>query len=137
MATSSKVVFDLATLREKALESLDLRIANAQLEVDSYSDDAAMAVLVSDWRERQIGKLRALTAQLDADESAVDNHRLNKFKLDPIPEEDKWDRREAERTLNRLTEKRAQVVAKSAALKPDEGGTVSLTKTQLQEFFGL
>lgn len=137
MATSSKVRFDLDTLREKAVETLDLRIAHAQLEFDSYTDDSALAQRVVDWRERQIGKVRALAAQLDEDEAAVDNHRLNKFALDPIPEVDRWARRDAERELQRLTERKAQVVAKSSSLRPDEDGTVSLTKTQLQEFFGL
>lgn len=137
MATSSKVRFDLDTLRGKALESIDLRIAQAQVEVDSYVDEGALAVRVADWRERQISKVLGLAAQLSEDEGSVDNHRLSKFAMDPIPDVSRYDRRDAQNALDRLLAKRSQIEAKATSIKPDADGTVSLTKTQLTDFFGL
>lgn len=137
MATSSKVRFDLETLVDKALESIDLRIQQAQLEVDSHLDPTALAQRVADWRERQITKVRLLCQQLEEDEGQVDNHRLSKFSLDEMPESSTYQRRDAQRTLDRLVSTRSQIVAKVSALKPDEDGAISLTKTQLQDIFGL
>ena len=135
MATSSKVRFDLDTLRTEAMKSLDVRIAQAQLEVDSYDDDEALAQRVAEWRTRQEEKISTIFRQLG--DGGVDDYRLSKFSLDPIPEVDRYDRRNAEQRLERLLAKRSQVEAKAKSIKPDEDGTVSLTKTQLQEFFGL
>ena len=58
MASSSKVMFKLETLREKAIESINLRIAQQQLEVDSFDDDDALAQRIDAWRVRQHDKLR-------------------------------------------------------------------------------
>lgn len=135
MATSSKVRFDLETLRTEALKSLDVRIAQAQREVDSYHNEEALQELVAQWRARQEEKISHIFAQLG--EGGVDDYRLSKFALDPIPEVDRYDYRNSQHALDRLVAKRTQVEAKAKALKPDADGTVSLTKTQLQEFFGL
>lgn len=135
MATSSKVRFDLDTLRRKALESLDLRIAQAQTEVDSYFDDEAMEQRLVDWRARQEQKLAVIFSQLG--EGGVDDYRLAQFALDPIPSVDRYARRDAEDRLARLIAKRSQVQAKAESLLADEDGGISLTKTQLTEFFGL
>jgi hypothetical protein len=137
MATSSKVRFNLEGLRAEALRTLDMRIAHAEVVVASYEDDEALLLRTNDWRERQVAKVRTLAQQLDEDESSVDNHRLSQFSLDPIPSVDKWERRDAERRLDDLYVKRAQVAAKAGSITPDEDGSVSLTKTQLTEFFGL
>jgi hypothetical protein len=135
MATSSKVRFNLETLRTKALESIDLRISMAQVEVDSYDDDEALALRVQQWRARQEEKISIIFSQLGDD--GVDDYRLSKFALDDIPSVDRYDKREAERTLERLLAKRSQIEAKASAIQPEEDGTVSLTKTQLADFFGL
>lgn len=135
MATSSKVRFNLETLRAKALESIDLRIAQAQREVDSYMDDAALQQRVAEWRARQEEKISSIFRQLG--DGGVDDYRLSKFALDEIPTVSRWDRRDAERTLERLVAKRSQIVAKADALIPDEDGGIALTKTQLADFFGL
>lgn len=135
MATSSKVRFDLDTLRRKALESLDLRIAQAQTEVDSYFDDNAMEARLVEWRQIQERKIAVIFSQLG--EGGVDDYRLAQFALDPIPSVDKWARRDAEQRLASLVAKRSQVEAKAESIMADEDGGVSLTKTQLAEFFGL
>lgn len=135
MATSTKVKFKLEVLREKALESIDIRIGQAELEVASYDDDEALNERVKEWRARQEEKLSKLFSQLGED--GIDDYQLSRFKLDSIPEVDRWERQRAERTLRELEAKRTQITAKSEALVPDEEGNVSLTKTQLSEFFGL
>lgn len=83
MATSSKVQFNLNVLREKALESLDFRIASAELNVASYDDDEALAQRIREWRARQEEKISDIFRQLgDGD---LDDYRLSKVPagLDP------------------------------------------------------
>jgi hypothetical protein len=135
MATSSKVRFNLDTLRAKALESIDLRIAYAQTVADSFFDDAALAERLAEWRANQERKISVIFNQLG--EGGVDDYRLSKFSLDPIPSVDRYDKRQAEERLRHLIEKRSQIEAKAEAITPDEDGSVSLTKTQLADFFGL
>jgi hypothetical protein len=133
MATSSKVKFRLETLRENALQSLDERIEAARLAVDSYADDTALAEEQRRWRAAQEKKLSDVFRRLEE----IDDYRLSKFTLDPIPTVDRWDVRRAKERLDSLEAKRSRVEAKATALVPDEDGNVSLTKTQLDEFFGL
>lgn len=136
MATSSKVQFRLETLKEKALESIDFRIAQQRLLVESFDDDAALEQRVTDWRARQEERISDLFRRL-SDDSGIDNHSLAKWKIEPIPEVDKWERQRAERDLQGLENKRTQILAKSESLVADEDGNIALTKTQLAEFFGL
>lgn len=133
MATSSKVQFRLETLKEKSIESIDFRIAQQQVLVDSYDDDAALEQRIAEWRERQEEKVSDLFRSL----GEADNHRLSKFNIDPIPEVDRWERQRAERDLEGLRSRRSKILAKSESLVADEEGNISLTKTQLTEFFGL
>ena len=133
MATSSKVQFKLSVLKEKALEAIDFKIAQQEVVVQSFDDDAALETRISEWRARQEERVSDLFRSL-ADQ---DNHRLAKFEIDPIPTVDRWDRQRAERDLNSLRNKRSDMLAKSESLVPDESGNIALTKTQLSEFFGL
>jgi tRNA splicing endonuclease len=133
MATSSKVQFRLETLKEKALESIDFRIAQQRLLVESFDDDEALEQRITEWRTRQEEKVSDLFRSL----GEADNHRLSKFKIDPIPEVDRWERQRAERDLQSMENKRTQILAKSESLVADEDGNIALTKTQLSEFFGL
>jgi len=135
MATSSKVQFNLATLKQKALESIDFRVAQARLVVESFDDDAALSQRIDEWRVAQHDKIREALKRIDADE--MDDHRLSKFKIDPIPEVDRWDRSRAEQNLRDLESRRSKIVAKGESLVGDEDGNIALTKTQLAEFFGL
>lgn len=136
MATSSKVQFRLETLKEKALESIDFRIAQQRLLVESFDDDAALEQRIAEWRARQEERISDLFRRL-SDDRGLDNHSLSKFKIDPIPEVDRWERQRAERDLASLENKRTQILAKSESLVADEDGNIALTKTQLNEFFGL
>lgn len=135
MATSTKVQFSLKKLREKALESIDFRIAQKQRELDELGSDEIFAERVKEWRENQEKKLSEVFRQLGDGE--LDDYRLSKFKLDPIPEQDRYERSRTERELRKLESTRSQIVAKSESLVGDEDGNISLTKTQLDEFFGL
>lgn len=135
MATSSKVYFDLKTLKDKAIESIDFRIAQKKLEVDSFLDEAALDQRVNDWRARQEERVSELFRQLG--EHGIDNHRLAKWEIEDIPSVDKWERSRAERDLRELESRRSQIVAKSESLVPDSDGKISLTSTQMKEFFDL
>lgn len=135
MATSSKVKFNLETLKTKALESIDFRIEQAQREVDSFEDESALLERIADWRERQEARISELFSQLG--EGGIGDHQLAKWKIQPIPEVDRYDRSRAESTLRSLKNTRSQIVAKTDSLVPDENGNIPLTKTQLAEFFGL
>lgn len=135
MATSSKVQFNLETLKAKARESIDVRIEQAQLHVDSFDDDAAFSQRVAAWRARQEERVSELFRSLG--EGGVADATLAKWKVEQMPEVNIYDRRKAENDLQRLIGIRSQIVAKSDSLVADEQGNISLTKTQLQEFFGL
>jgi len=133
VATSSKVKFKLDVLRQKAIESIDYRISQAELEVASFDDDEAFSERVRQWREDSERRLSEIFSQL----GEIDDYRLSKFRLAEIPTIDRYARRSAERVLEDLKVKRSRVIAKSESLVPDEDGNISLTKTQLSEFFGL
>lgn len=135
MPSSSKVFFDLKTLKTKALESIDARIAAKELEVASYDDDAALQQRVDTWRERQEERLDELLTGILKGE--IDNHRLSRWEIEDIPKVDRYDRQRAERELRSLEATKTQIIAKSESLVPDKDGNVSLTSTQLSEFFGL
>lgn len=133
MATSTKVRFNLETLRDKAIKSIDFRIAQQRLVVSSFADDEALAARQQEWRVRQEEKITELFNKL----CDLDDYALSRFTIDALPTVDKWDRREAQRKLDDLEAKRVQILAKSESLVPDEDGALALTKTQLSEFFGL
>lgn len=135
MATSSKVQFRLQTLKEKALESIDFRIQQAEQEVASHEDPAVLEERIDQWRKDQEARVSDLFRQLG--EGGIKDRQLAEFKIHPMPEISTRDRYRAEDALNRLRSTRSQIVAKAESLVPDEQGNISLTKTQLQEFFGL
>lgn len=135
MATSSKVLFRLETLKEKALESIDFRISQKEQEIASYFDEEAMNSLVNQWRARQEERISDLFRRLGED--GISNAELAKFKVSPMPEIDEFEMRRAQRDLQSLVVTRSKIEAKADSLVPDKDGSISLTKTQLQEFFGL
>lgn len=135
MATSSRVQFNLNTLRKKAIESIDFRIAQAKLDAESFQDDDALTELVVEWRQQQEQRICDLCRQLGED--GIDNYRLSSWKIEPMPEVDLWGRQRTERELSVLKDVRSRVVAKSGSLVPDKDGNIALTKTQLRDFFGL
>lgn len=135
MAVSSKVLFRLETLKEKALEAIDLQIAQKTLEVDSFEDEDALEERVKEWRTKQEERISDLFRQLG--EGGIDNYRLARFKMDDLPKFDRYDRERAMRELRSLEAKRSEISAKASSLVPDEGGNISLTSTQMHQFFSL
>lgn len=135
MATSSKVLFNLETLRSQALESVDMEIKHQETVVASYADDEALEALVKEWRRAQEARISELFRKLGDDD--ITDSELSKFKLEPMPKIDIWERGKAQARLRELENTRRHILAKATALVPDEGGNVSLTKLQLREFFGL
>lgn len=133
MATSSKVQFKLATLRDRAVEAIDLRIAQKQAELEKLGSPEQQKERIAAWRAAQEAKLSTIFSQLDT----IDNVSLSRFKLDALPDSNHWDNDRAQRDLDRLASDRAKVVAKAESLVADADGNVSLTKTQLKEFFEL
>jgi hypothetical protein len=135
MATSSKVLWNLTKLQEEALRSIDERIARKVLEVESYDDDDALRARVAEWRAAQEAHISDMFRRLG--DGGLDDFSLSKFKLDPMPKVDRWDRNKAERELSQLQARRSKIVAKSSSLVTDDDGNIALTKTQLAEFFDL
>lgn len=138
MATSTKVLFNLETLKTRALEAIDLKIEHSQQVVDSYDSDEALKDRVTEWREQATAMVQDLAGRLSGGENEeVGDYELSKFKVPEIPSVTNYDRRRAQNELHGLQERRALIVAKTESLVGDENGNISLTKTQLQEFFGL
>lgn len=137
MATSSKVQFKLEKLREEAIQSLEDRIEAAQKAVNEFDDDSMIAAQIRLWREEQEARISDLFRRLGGEEEMSD-HELAQFKVHPIPgRPDPYERNNAVRDLRRLESLRSRVVAKANSLVADDEGNISLTKTQLEEFFGL
>jgi hypothetical protein len=135
MPSSAKVHFKLETLKAKALESIDHRIAMKQIEVNNFEDDEVLERRVRDWRNRQEARISELFSRLG--EGGIDNHQLSEWEVEDIPKLDKWDRQKAVRELRGLEATRSQIVAKSDSLVADDKGEISLTSTQLKDFFDL
>lgn len=135
MATSSKVQFNLITLKTNALKSIDERIARAQTEVDSHEDPAALEQRIVDWRAEQERRISDVFSRLS--DGRMRDRELAQFSVQPMPEITSRDRYRAEGKLRDLQDLRSQIVAKAESLVADADGNISLTKTQLAEFFGL
>lgn len=135
MATSSKVHFNLEALKGRAMESINFRIDQKEQELKSYDDDVVLSERVAEWRDRQHRRLEELIEAIK--EGEVGDHQLAKWELEPIPSRDRYERQKIERELRSLENERSRIGAKSGALVADEAGNISLTTTQLAEFFGL
>lgn len=135
MATSSKVQFNLEALRAKAMESINFRIDAKTQELLSYDDETVLIERINEWRGRQIDRMRSLIAGFETGE--IGDSQLAKFELEAIPSVDKYERRKLQRELTELEADRSRIEAKSGSLVADDKGNISLTTTQLQEFFGL
>jgi uncharacterized coiled-coil protein SlyX len=133
MATSSKVSFKLEKLQERAVKSIDARITSQKERLERLKSDDALVVERAEWRAKQEERLRSLVANL----RDLDDHALAAWKVDDIPTVDRYERTRAERDLQVLEATKSQILAKSDSLVPDADGNISLTKTQLAEFFGL
>lgn len=135
MASSSKVLFNLQILKEKALESISFRIDQAQKEVDSHEDPAALEARIEEWRSLQETRISDLFSRLGG--GGIRDRELAEWKIQPMPDISTRERYRAEARLRDLQEIRSQITAKADSLVPDDAGNISLTKTQLAEFFGL
>lgn len=133
MATSTKVLFKLSSLREKALTAINERIDVAEEELERLNRDETLIELRREWRKRQDARIDDLFSRLDD----VTDEELSRFKLDELPKIDQWEKGKARQRLNGLRATRDQIIAKADSLVADEDGNIGLTKTQLQEFFGL
>lgn len=136
MASSSKVMFKLETLKKQAIKSIDERIRQTEQEVASYSDDEQLRLRIAEWRTRQEKRVADLHKRL-RQSGSIGDHELARWSIEEIPSVDRWDRQRAERNLRELQSRKTQILAKGESLVPDAEGNVSLTKTQLSEFFSL
>lgn len=135
MATSSKVQFKLETLKEKALEAIDFDIAESQRRLETFGDEESFKASLRKWRARQEQRISDIFRQLG--DGGVDDYQLSRFKLDPIPERNTYEEDRERRYLRNLQSVRNQIIAKADSLVPDEHGNVSLTATQLRDYFSL
>lgn len=133
MATSSKVVFHLETLFANALESLNFRIERLELELKTLGTDEALNAQVAEWRGIQEGRIKELAKNI----KTTTDLELSRFKLDEVPKRDTYERSRVKNELERLMVTRSKMEAKASSLMADEDGSISLTKTQLAEFFDL
>jgi RNA processing factor Prp31 len=133
VATSTKVLFKLSSLREKALTAINERIDNAEEELERLNRDDTLAELRRDWRQKQQIRIDDLFSRLDE----ISDEELSRFRLDELPKIDQWAKSKARQRVNGLRATRDQIIAKADSLVSDEDGNIGLTKTQLAEFFGL
>lgn len=135
MATSSKFVFELSELQKQAVSAIDERIELKQKELRTYEDPDEHDKVVRAWRERQEAKIATVFHRLgDFD---IADEELAQFRLEPFPKQETYRHERAARELAILQARRSQMTAKTRSIKPSDDGTISLTKTQLKEFFDL
>ena len=136
MATSSKIRFNLDTLREQAFKAMDDQI---QVLEDYLSEldqqEYHLKSRVDAWREQQSERVLSLADQLREDK--VSDAELAGFKVSPVPSLDQYEARQVRGELRLARQEKRRIAAKSTSLVPSEDGTIALTKTQLREFFGL
>lgn len=136
MASSTKVQFNLKTLQEKALASIDERIAMATEDLELFESEQAMDARVAEWRKDQEARVADLFRRLGGKD--IPDEELARFKVQDMPTNDTWvERNRARQRLRKLESLKSQMAAKAGSLVPDEDGNISLTSTQLDEFFGL
>lgn len=133
MASSSKIQFKLETLREKAIEAIDRQLEEKFEELNNLQNDPELAERIQDWRKNQDAALRELADTL----GATSNEDLAAFKIEAMPRVNYGRTDRIEKDIRQLQRDRIRVEAKSASLVADDDGNISLTKTQLTEFFGL
>ena len=132
---ATKVKFTLADLQARAVQVLDGRISDVQDRLAAQTDTSALEAKVAKWEAQQRARLVQLAKDMEL--GLVTRDQLATFRLDPRPQRDAYTQRDAERELRTLTSDREKVLAKSSALVPDADGSISLTQTQLSDFFGL
>ena len=130
---STKALFNRETLKEQARLHLDLQIAELEAEVARLQDPQSMIPEIAEWRATQEARVTELYENLPS----IDDDSLARFSIEPKPRRDSSARRAAQQRLYEYREKRSRVDAKAASLVTDEDGNISLTKTQLHEYFGL
>lgn len=135
MATSSKVRFRLDTLSVEATKSLDDRIARAEQRVAAQHDPEALAHEMNAWFDAESKRVTELARHIGA--GSATPSMLSQFEVSACPTVNRYEAREARANLDRLLSKRSKMLAKTAALVPDEEGCVTLTRTQLADFFDL
>ena len=135
MATSSKVQFNLETLTGKAFASIDQRISQTEAMIASEGDDDEYAARIKEWRTRQESRISDLFRRLG--DSDIGDAELAKWEVEEFPRRDDYEMRRLRRDLASLKVTRSKMEAKVGSLVPDEKGNISLTKTQLADFFGL
>lgn len=132
MATSSKTVFKLKTLQEKAVSAIDERIAAKVLEIENF-DRLDQTAELGEWRNGCIAMIEGIyVRRFDCTDA-----ELAGFHLPKKPHLDTYQRDRMEKELQTLQARRAKTMAKSGSLAPDADGNIALTKTQLSEFFDL
>lgn len=137
MATSSKVRFDLRTLRNKALENIQTRLEEQEKIANEYGDPAFFDERVTEWRTKQIERVLAFASRLRETPDDISDQSIAAFRVEEMPTNSRWEYERAVEGIALLQAKKRQIEAKTSALVPDADGSISLTKTQLLEFFGI
>lgn len=137
MPGPTKVKFKLEDLKAKALESLDTRIEAAGRTYAQMLDDTAHNLEREDWRRKAEAQVIHLAHRLTTEQGITDADLARAAILPNRPQRDEHAIVRARKALEALEAERTKVVAKSESLVPDEQGNISLTKTQLADFFSL
>lgn len=137
MPGPTKVKFKLGDLQAKALESIDARIENAGRNFMQLTDQSAYEEQTAEWRRKAEEQIVNLAHRISTGET-MSNIDLSRAALLPNrPQHDEYAVNRARKALEALEAERTKIVAKSESLVPDEDGNISLTKSQLADFFGL
>lgn len=137
MPGPTKVKFKLQDLQAKALESIDARLENAGRHFMQLTDRTKFEEDSAEWRRKAEDQIVNLAHRISTGETMSDIDLSRAALLPSRPQHDEYAVNRARKAIENLEAERTKIVAKSESLVPDEDGNISLTKSQLADFFGL
>lgn len=135
MASNTKVKYHKEALRKEALEKADLRVQEAEEYLRELSDKDALVERVKAWREKEEARVANLFRRLGGED--LTDEELASFTVSHKPSIDGFSMVSARRHVNNARRDRDGIAARVEALATDEDGTVSLTRAQVRDHFGL
>lgn len=131
---ASRITFSLAKLAEQAEQAIQGRIDDKALEIGRLEEHLDLyETHLAEWR----AAMEEVLFRLNHDFEHMTPEAIANFRFAPVPKRDTFALERAHRELQALQAEALKITAKAASLVPDADGNISLTKTQLAEYFSL
>lgn len=135
MASNTKVRYHKDTLRTEALARAEDRVREAEEYLRNLTDPEILEQRIAEWREKEESRVANLFRRLGGADLTDDE--LASFKIGHKPFLDSFEVTSARRNVNVARRERDGIAARIDSLVTEEDGTVSLTRAQVRDHFGL